>query len=518
MNPNDAIAAKVEVERALSTGNHELIARSILFHCWPLFNTDWDLMRAAVSALPRDVIEEHPVLLITDPMSYTSSRIATWSLPAIHPDTARALSPDQLDLLILGHMIAHRMKGNESQALDYARQFAHRIIETRACSRDRTDGPLWFYHLQIGSTFLSAGDTARALLELSSATQLARLSIQDDAVRLTLSRTALAHAVRGSLDNADSALADAFMQAPPSPAHVRSSTATLVAASALISADRMTADLDEKISALEPYDSIEVTWPFALLARTRALLAHDHPHEALEALQLASQTHAARPGSFASDVMTSAAVEALTAAEEFGSARKILAQDGAHQGLFTQLTAVRLALHTDDFGSAANGIRILSNDPTLGLGQRVECALLAAWLQCARAGDLDEYTAAKVARWGANPDHRRLFASVPSVLIERVTARVPAQSSESMTANISDLQHVLLRSRPQLTGREKRVLEAITTHGTTAAIARALHVSPNTIKSQLRSLYRKLGCSTRQEAIRIAADLLPSIANPAVPS
>ena len=35
-------------------------------------------------------------------------------------------------------------------------------------------------------------------------------------------------------------------------------------------------------------------------------------------------------------------------------------------------------------------------------------------------------------------------------------------------------------------------------------IAARLHVSANTVKSQRRSLYRKLGASTREEALAIA--------------
>ncbi|MGM7699215.1 helix-turn-helix transcriptional regulator [Microbacterium sp. A84] len=512
MNPNDATAAHAEVERALSTGDHELIAQSLLFHVWPLFNTNWDLMLAAVNSLPRDVIEKHPLLFLNHPMLLTLSRTADWSLPEIRPEVAQALSPGQLDLMILGQMIVLRIKGDESKALNHARQFADRIIETRADSRDRTDGPLWFYHLQIGSTFLSAGDTSQALLKFSSATQLARMSAQPDAERLTLGRTALAHAVRGSLGNADSALAAASIQPPASPAHAKAHFATMAAASALISADRMTDDLDDKIAALEPYDSSEFTWPFALLARVRSLLAQNRPHETFEALQLASQQHP-HHGSFASDVMTSATVEALTATEEFANARKVLNQSVDRGGALTQLAAVRLALYTDDFDSAALGIRALITDPDLGLGQRVECALLAAWLRCARAGDVDEYAAVKVARWGINPDNRRIFASVPSKFVECVTELVPALTAESLTTNLSNLHHVHLRSRPQLTDSEQRVLRAITIHGTTTATARALQVSPNTIKSQLRSLYRKLECSTRQEAIQIATDFQPSLMN-----
>jgi DNA-binding CsgD family transcriptional regulator len=51
------------------------------------------------------------------------------------------------------------------------------------------------------------------------------------------------------------------------------------------------------------------------------------------------------------------------------------------------------------------------------------------------------------------------------------------------------------------------VLRALPAHETTAAIAVAFHVSPNTIKSQLKSIYRKLGCSSRTDAIKLATRL-----------
>ena len=57
-----------------------------------------------------------------------------------------------------------------------------------------------------------------------------------------------------------------------------------------------------------------------------------------------------------------------------------------------------------------------------------------------------------------------------------------------------------------LTEREARVLSVLVVGDQIAQIAERLHVSPNTVKSQLRSVYRKLGVSGREEAIRAAAD------------
>ena len=52
-----------------------------------------------------------------------------------------------------------------------------------------------------------------------------------------------------------------------------------------------------------------------------------------------------------------------------------------------------------------------------------------------------------------------------------------------------------------LTRRERLVLSHLAEDVTLEDIARTLFVSRNTVKSQVRSVYRKLGVSTRAEAI-----------------
>lgn len=66
-------------------------------------------------------------------------------------------------------------------------------------------------------------------------------------------------------------------------------------------------------------------------------------------------------------------------------------------------------------------------------------------------------------------------------------------------------------TRPQLSSREQVVLHALTTGAPLPEIATELSVSPNTLKTQLRSIYRKLGAGNRVEALEQAArhGLLP---------
>jgi len=507
MNPNDTDRAREELERALGTGDPETIVRTVLFNAWPLYSNHYEFLLSAIATLPNSVLMRNPLLRIVHPMTAVLSRTSRASLPPVSPDEIRSLSPGQVDLLTLGRMVECRLSGDEKGSLAFARQLAERVSEVRVETRDRTDGPLWFYHHQIGSTFLAAGDTSRALLEFSTARQLACLSVQPDAERSALGRAALAHAVRGSLGDAERALSEATDQPAPSSAHANSTAATESAAAALISVDRMAEDLDDRLAQLEPYDSIELTWPFALLARTRALLARNHPDEALEAVRLSSHAHAAQRGSFASDVIAAATVEALTATGETGRARTVISRNTPREGVFTRLASVRLALHEGDFEAATRAIRAVLSDPLLGPGQRAECSLLSAWLEYARTGELDEHTAMQVARLGSKVENRRIFASVPDGLIEQASSRVPAATAASLSETLYGLSHVDVRPRPQLTRGERRVLEALSTYETTAAIAKAFDVSPNTIKSQLHSLYRKLGCSSREAAIQIAQNL-----------
>nr|WP_228502079.1 helix-turn-helix transcriptional regulator [Plantibacter sp. VKM Ac-2885] len=56
-----------------------------------------------------------------------------------------------------------------------------------------------------------------------------------------------------------------------------------------------------------------------------------------------------------------------------------------------------------------------------------------------------------------------------------------------------------------LSERERDVLRALALYGSTKELAAALHVSPNTAKSHLASVYKKLGVHGREQALRAAA-------------
>lgn len=61
-------------------------------------------------------------------------------------------------------------------------------------------------------------------------------------------------------------------------------------------------------------------------------------------------------------------------------------------------------------------------------------------------------------------------------------------------------------STTSLTRRERVVLSNLTEEVTLEQIASKLFVTRNTVKSQVRSVYRKLGVSTRAEAVEWARE------------
>jgi LuxR family transcriptional regulator, maltose regulon positive regulatory protein len=110
-------------------------------------------------------------------------------------------------------------------------------------------------------------------------------------------------------------------------------------------------------------------------------------------------------------------------------------------------------------------------------------------------------------RTGARVPLRRIPVSALSGIATRATGR----SHSPEVARMLDLivHHTAGSGREieSLSARERLVLAQVQRGFTVAAIAAELYISPNTVKTHLRRLYRKLGVSTRDEAIRAARAL-----------
>jgi LuxR family maltose regulon positive regulatory protein len=99
---------------------------------------------------------------------------------------------------------------------------------------------------------------------------------------------------------------------------------------------------------------------------------------------------------------------------------------------------------------------------------------------------------------------RQLLRAIDDILFRR-----PALGS--LNDEVDELRRVLAPSaasgtigRPSLTPAELRLLPYLQTHLTARGIAERLVLSTQTVQSEVKSIYRKLGVSSRAEAVRQA--------------
>lgn len=514
MNFGDTERARAELAQAMASRRPDAIARAVHANIWPLYTTHPELLTAAVVELPGVQLDRSPLLRILHPMTPVRARMVRLSSTNGWTADPRTMSPEDILFQTFAQMVVFRYAGDMTAALGSARRLEERLLQAPVDVRGRLDGPLWFFHHQIGTTLLAAGDTGAALVEFATARQIGALSPHPFAERMALGRTALAHAMRGSLVDAEHALEEARTMPPVTTTHAGASLASEAAAAALIAVERLSDDIDDALRVASYCDGIELNWAFTLLATSRAYLARARPEDALEAIQFASSTHPPQQGSFGADVIAAMSIEALIAVGDTASAWR-LAQGGSDGGVLGRLASTHLLLHDGRFDEAAAALRSLVGHPALGPAQRAETVIYSGWVEIGRSGELEPDTAEQILRIARRPDRRRLLSIVPRQLVEHVKRSLQHETAIELDAVSSGLANVVLQARPALTTGELRVLRALPAQRSTAMMASTFHVSPNTVKSQLRSLYRKLGCSTREDAVRVATRLrlLAAVAN-----
>jgi len=156
-------------------------------------------------------------------------------------------------------------------------------------------------------------------------------------------------------------------------------------------------------------------------------------------------------------------------------------------------------------GSALSGLRAVSGAASTARRSAEAVALEAAVLL--RLAPTTR-TAGAVEQLGALLERTRQrlpLAMLPTDDLERVTTALDGAGYRHVFQDVP-LRSLLPASELglPLTARELAVLTQLVTTSSVAQIASALVVSTNTVKTQLRSLYRKLGVNNREDAVAMA--------------
>jgi LuxR family maltose regulon positive regulatory protein len=102
---------------------------------------------------------------------------------------------------------------------------------------------------------------------------------------------------------------------------------------------------------------------------------------------------------------------------------------------------------------------------------------------------------------------RAVLVDAVAVLRQRPELGILVQDVEGLRTRAAEVGQADSGWESSLTAAELRLLPLLTTHLTFREIGDRLYVSRNTVKTQAISIYRKLGVSSRGEAVQRAAEL-----------
>ena len=102
---------------------------------------------------------------------------------------------------------------------------------------------------------------------------------------------------------------------------------------------------------------------------------------------------------------------------------------------------------------------------------------------------------------------RILLQEVTEVLTRRPGLGVFARQAADLRADLSHVGSSFALGASALTAAELRLLPMLPTHLSFREIAEEMFLSPHTVKSEAMSLYRKLGASSRNQAVTRSREL-----------
>lgn len=176
-------------------------------------------------------------------------------------------------------------------------------------------------------------------------------------------------------------------------------------------------------------------------------------------------------------------------------------------GPVAHLERARVALALGRTGSALNELRPLAGEH-LSTRQTAEAtAIEAAVLLRISPTPRRDGVIQRLGTLLERSEQRLAVALLPPQDVARVVAALETAGFARLTAGLPARPLLRDAEAPMLLStRELAVLEQLMRTGATSEIAATLVVSTNTVKTQLRSIYRKLGVSGREDAIAVALE------------
>jgi len=155
--------------------------------------------------------------------------------------------------------------------------------------------------------------------------------------------------------------------------------------------------------------------------------------------------------------------------------------------------AARLALHRADLDETNRQL-------ARGMRARPNCTFVLPWLAVRLRLQLAKVYLALADATAA----RHLLHEIDDILHHRPRVGALVEEVSELRQTLAETVPGGAATGPPLSPAELRLLPYLQTHLTVPEIAARLFVSRNTVRSEVASIYRKLGVSSRSDAVRHA--------------
>ncbi|WP_176225037.1 LuxR C-terminal-related transcriptional regulator [Rhodococcus sp. 1168] len=501
---------------ALQAQEWSLIIDLIDAHWLTLLTQDVSTLRMAIAVIPEDRLSNRPALVAARQLlsGIGSPPGASKSVVPATLDRLRALgaSRNASEALVAGtvHAVLVRISGGFAESAELARRLAILCrlmfeatpeieIDSLALLRYQ-----WSISHQLAGNLQESGIEAAMAYKESDAAELSFVA------RGAAGTSALNWALIGEHHRAAEWLERKVQQRLPAlwlESIVRSAGLTARGLAALDTLDlEYSARIVDQLASVSEHDE---TWPVIAHLRAGFELLNARPALALDHLRRdKANSRITRQRALATSLLTTSEIELLLACGLGNQADVLAAQAGDED--WAVAARARVYGLTGRDRQAVSLSRSLSQSAAVSPRLLIEALLIEAASQLR----LDQHRAAATAWTRAINliDHLHLsrsLAYLPRAEIDALSRLVPGESSCVRYVLSLGLEPVFPDSIRfvELTEREGIVLQALAAgHGHTL-IAKQLFVSTNTVKSQLRSVYRKLGAHTRDEAVDTAREM-----------
>lgn len=492
-----------------------------------MIRQDVALMSRTLNAIPADVLATRPSMQVLSDISRVAmldsdadGRRAT--LRAFADDCSRLVKQqwdsmplNELLILATGYLIELRLLGRLLDSVAFADRVNARVTALTATERVNKSRFAWFL-VHSGITYTLLNDETNAVRAYRRAWEYATGAGADFIQAQAASNLALIYAVGGDTARAREWLGRfASFDISDWPGSYLVGIGAHVAAGLLALARLDDDGVRLELEYLGNGSPVLELWPFiAYLYAERAL----HCGKAAEALAHLDQMQAtnseddqANKGATGA-LMARARADLLIALGRGEKANQLVRSKGAGKP-WSRVPAARIRLLGDQ-GTSAPGVNPLIWDPATSVGDRLEMLLLGA-VESLRHDDSP--TAQRLVNQAVNlykeTGSMRQFATIAAAEREQLLELADQDLDPDDLA-------ILARQAPvnpdrlvfvELSEHEQHVLEALASTASRQVIADSLFVSVNTVKTQLASIYQKLGSSTRAETLVKAREheLLP---------